>query len=73
MAATMGQLPGGGRLNVTRDAVPEAAAAAGRNVGQRGAIIVSGFHRAMITLTAEMALDKRRMGRHTKKKKIIIL
>lgn len=34
----------------------------GCDVRQRGAIIVSGFHRAMITLTAEMAHNKRTFG-----------
>lgn len=34
----------------------------GCDVRQRGAIIVSGFHRAMITLTAEMAHNKRTLA-----------
>lgn len=34
----------------------------GSDVRQRGAIIVSGFHRAMITLTAEMAHNKRTLA-----------
>lgn len=38
------------------------AARGGCDVRQRGAIIVSGFHRAMITLTAEMAHNKRTFG-----------
>lgn len=53
-----------------------AAAEGGCDVRQRGAIIVSGFHRAMITLTAEMAHNKRTLatpkcaaGREDKKKK----